>query len=216
MKEENEKALVALETIQSKIYEIRGVKVMLDFDLAKLYGVETRSLKQSVRRNMNRFDEDFMFTLDNNECNHLIHIGVSQNVIPKGYNTGGSNIMAFTELGVAMLSSVLRSEIAIGVNKNIMRAFVATRQMLYAQEITNKRIENLQEVADRQIGKLEQDMRGLKEYIEEVFTDYNDINEDTRIQLELINMTLAELQCKIKEKESEPELKPRNPIGFKK
>ena len=118
-----------LQTIQNRIYEIRGCKVMLDFDLAEMYGIETRVLKQAVRRNIDRFPEDFLFMLSKEESNSLINIGVSQNVIPKGYNPGGANVFAFTELGVAMLSSVLRSDIAIKVNISIMRAFVAIRQL---------------------------------------------------------------------------------------
>ena len=102
----------------------------------------------------------------------------------------------FTEMGVAMLSSVLRSNTAIQVNINIMRAFVAVRQM-----ITNPPVDKTTE--------LQQEVKELKEYIEDVFTDYNDINEDTRIQLELINKTLAELQVQNKLSN-----KPRNPIGF--
>ena len=72
--------------IENKIYEVRGTKVMLDFDLAELYGIETRTLKQAVRRNIERFPEDFMFMLTKEEANNLIHIGVSQNVISPEYN----------------------------------------------------------------------------------------------------------------------------------
>ena len=103
---------------------------------------------------------------------------------------------AFTELGVAMLSSVLNSKTAIEINRGIVRIFVAIRQLVLNAPI------------DR-FGKLENEVRELKQYIEDVFTDYNDINEDTRTQLELINGTLAELQMKNKE------LKPRNPIGYR-
>ena len=92
--------------IENKIYEVRGTKVMLDFDLAELYGIETRTLKQAVRRNIERFPEDFMFMLTKEEANNLIHIGVSQNVISPEYNVGSTNIFAFTENGVSMLSSV--------------------------------------------------------------------------------------------------------------
>ena len=119
-----------LTIIQSKIYEIRNCKVMLDFDLAEMYQVETRVLKQAVRRNIDRFPDDFMFRLSKEEANILINTGVSQNVIPKGYNSGGADIFAFTESGVAMLSSVLRSNTAIKMNINIMRAFVAVRQLI--------------------------------------------------------------------------------------
>lgn len=105
-----------LAIIESRIYEIRGIKVMLDFDLAELYGIETRVLKQAVRRNIERFPEDFMFKLLPEKAIQLISIGVSQNVIPPSYNIGASSLFAFTESGVAMLSSVLRSALAIQVN----------------------------------------------------------------------------------------------------
>ena len=184
-----------LQIIQNRIYEIRGHKVMLDFDLAEMYQVETRVLKQAVRRNIDRFPEDFMFRLTKEEANVLINIGVSQNVIPKGYNPGGADMFAFTEHGVTMLSSVLRSGIAVNVSIQIVRAFVAMRQLVLASPETETR-------------ELQKEVKELKQYIEEVFTDYNDINEDTRIQIELINETLAELQTKNKA------LKPRRPIGY--
>ena len=185
---------VDLQMIQRRIYEIRGQRVMLDFDLAELYGTETKQLKRAVRRNSERFDgEDFMFELTKDELSRC-QIGT--------LNTGrGSNIkympFAFTELGVAMLSSVLNSKTAIEINRGIMRAFVAIRQLL----ITSPVSENIQ---------LRQEMKELKEYMEEVFADQNDINEDTRIQIELINQTLAELQVQNKEREK----KPRPRIGF--
>ena len=113
-----------IEVIQHKIFEIRGYKVMLDFDLALLYNVETRVLKQAVRRNINRFPEDFMFSLTESEINQL----VSQSVIPSKSYLGGALPFAFTEQGIAMLSSVLNSEKAIEVNISIIRAFVTFRQ----------------------------------------------------------------------------------------
>lgn len=103
---------------------------------------------------------------------------------------------AFTEHGVAQLSSVLNSDLAIEINIQIIRAFIAVRQL-----ISNPPIDR--------VGRLESETKELKDYIEEVFADYNDINEDTRMQLELINQTLAELQAKKKAED-----KPRNPIGF--
>ena len=114
-----------LELIQSKIYEIRGQRVMLDFDLAVLYQVETRVLNQAVKRNIKRFPSDFMFQLTPDEWVIL----KSQFVIS---SWGGTRKLpfAFTEQGLAMLSGVLNSDIAIQVNINIMRAFVAVRQML--------------------------------------------------------------------------------------
>lgn len=180
-----------LELIQSKIYEIREQRVMLDFDLAALYQVETRVLNQAVKRNMKRFPSDFMFQLTSDEWAIL----KSQFVIS---SWGGTRKLpfAFTEQGLAMLSGVLNSDIAIQVNINIMRAFVAVRQML-----ANPPIDRL--------GNIEKEVKELKEYIEEVFADYNDINDDTRMQLELINQTLAELQA-----QKRMENKPRNPIGF--
>ena len=180
-----------LELIQSKIYEIRGQKVMLDFDLAALYQVETRVLNQAVKRNIKRFPSDFMFQLTSDEWAIL----KSQFVIS---SWGGTRKLpfAFTEQGLAMLSGVLNSDIAIQVNINIMRAFVAVRQMLVNPPV------------DR-LGNIEKEVKELKEYIEEVFADYNDINDDTRMQLDIINQTLAELQA-----QKRMENKPRNPIGF--
>ncbi|TRX39750.1 ORF6N domain-containing protein [Flavobacterium restrictum] len=112
-----------IEVIQNKIFEIRGCKVMLDFDLALMYNVETKVFKQSVRRNINRFPEDFMFELTEIEFNSLRSQIVTS-------NRGGSRYMpfAFTEQGIAMLSSVLNSEKAIEVNISIIRAFVTFRQ----------------------------------------------------------------------------------------
>ena len=113
--------------IKDMVYTIRGQQVMLDFHIAGLYHVETRTLKQAVKRNLKRFPPDFMFIISQNEANTLLSIGVSQNVIPPDYNFGATSPMVFTEQGVAMLSSVLRSKIAVEVNIEIMRAFVAAR-----------------------------------------------------------------------------------------
>jgi len=123
-----------LQIIQNKIFEVRGCRVMLDYHLAELYQVETRALKQAVKRNIERFPSDFMFVLTQEEANLLLSIGVSQNVIPPAYNFGVAMPMAFTEQGVAMLSSVLRSKVAIEVNISIMRAFVLMRQMAIGYE----------------------------------------------------------------------------------
>ncbi|MBS3123316.1 ORF6N domain-containing protein [Candidatus Woesearchaeota archaeon] len=112
--------------IQDKIYFIRGLQVMLDRDLARFYNIETRALKQAVNRNQKRFPSDFIFVLNENEVN----IMVSQNVIPSKKHLGGALPYAFTEQGVANLSSVLNSEKAIEVNIQIMRAFVAMRRFL--------------------------------------------------------------------------------------
>src|SRR5712691_10311003 len=112
--------------VERRIFLIRGQNVMLDFDLAELYGVETRALKQAVRRNLDRFPADFMFKLSAAEIKNL----VSQTVIPTRGKLGGAIPMAFSEQGVAMLSSVLRSRRAVQVNIAIMRAFVRLREML--------------------------------------------------------------------------------------
>ena len=183
--------------IQQKIYLIRGEQVMLDFDLAEMYGMETRTLKQAVRRNMNRFPSDFMFELTKEEYASLRSQFVT---LKKGRGQHTKYLpFAFTEQGVAMLSSILNSDIAIEVNIAIMRTFVAVRRL----------VNTLSASPTERIDKLEQDVKELKEYMEEVFTDQNDINEDTRMQLELINQALAELQSFKKREE-----KPRNPIGF--
>jgi hypothetical protein len=124
-----------IEVIQNKIHEIRGHKIMLDFDLALLYEIETRVLKQAVKRNLKRFPDDFMFVLSEIEINML----VSQNVIPSKSYFGGSFPFAFTEQGVAMLSSVLKSDKAIEINISIMRTFVTIRQFaLNYTELQNR------------------------------------------------------------------------------
>jgi len=118
------------EIIQNKIHEIRGVRVMLDFDLAALYQVETKVLKQTVRRNLDRFPEDFMFELTEQEHNSLI-ISLRSQIVTSN-NKGGRRYMpfAFTEHGVIMLASLLRSDIAIQTSIKITRAFVAMRSYI--------------------------------------------------------------------------------------
>ena len=194
-----------IQTIQSKIYEIRGQRVMLDCDLATMYGVETKALKRAVRRNIQRFPQDFMFEITPQEQNNLRNQnGTSSysenqdvtNLRSKNgtSNWGGSryNAFAFTELGVAMLSSVLNSETAIDINIKIMRAFVELRRLT-------------QTAADN-YNELRKEINSVKNYIEEILEDQNDINEDHRAQLDAISMALAELQSK--------ESKPRRRIGF--
>ena len=182
-----------LELIQSKIYEIRGQRVMLDFDLAELYQVETRVLNQAVKRNIDRFPEDFMFQVTAEEWVVISSqfVMTSRNKRPKS-----ALPLAFTEHGVVMLSSVLRSDIAVQTSVLITRAFVAMRQMIANSPVIMS-------------AQHQKEMKELKEYIEDVFADPNDINEDTRMQIELINQVLAELQ--VHKKLSE---KTRRPIGF--
>ena len=187
--------MVDLQRIQSKIYEIRGHKVMINRDLAELYQVTTGNLNKSVQRNIKRFPSDFMFQLTKEEFDQLKTNLIFQNGIS---NWGGTRKLpyAFTEQGPAMLSGISNSDTAIQVNINIIRAFVAMRRL-----ISNPPVDKNAE--------LREEMKKLKDYMEEIFADQNDINEDTRIQLELINQTLAELQ--VHQKLSD---KPRRPIGF--
>jgi len=121
------KPLIPAERIANKILLIRDEKIMLDFHLAELYEIETRALKQAVKRNIERFPDDFMFELTEDEVNNL----VSQNVIPSKSYLGGAVPYAFTETGVAMLSSVLKSKQAVDINIAIMRTFVMLRKMVY-------------------------------------------------------------------------------------
>ena len=138
------------QTIQSRIYDIRGQKVMLDHDLAELYHTETKKLKQAVRRNSDRFPEDFMFELTRDEYNSLR----SQIVTLKSASARGKFSkylpFAFTEQGVAMLSSVLRSKKAIQVNIAIMRAFVFIRQYALSHRDLTERLKELEAKYDRQ------------------------------------------------------------------
>ena len=183
-----------LQLIQSKIYEVRGQKVMLDRDLAELYNVTTSNLNKAVKRNIRRFPDDFMFQLTKAEFDELKTNLIFQN---GASNWGGTRKLpyAFTEQGLAMLSGLLNSDIAIKVNVNIMRAFVAIRQMI----TDNSPLKRL--------STLEKNFNELKQDLEEIFADYNDINEDTRAQIEALNTTLAELQAK-------PKNTPRSPVGF--
>ena len=133
--------IIPPEAVINKIYVFRDVKVMLDRDLAELYGVETRRLNEQVKRNINRFPLDFMFQLDKKEFENLI----SQNATS---NQGGVRKLpyVFTEQGVSMLSSVLNSERAINVNIQIMRTFTKLRQMLSSHEDLRKKIESMEKL----------------------------------------------------------------------
>ena len=182
-----------IQTIQNKIYEIRGQRVMLDRDLAMLYSVETRVLNQAVKRNAERFPTDFMFQLTAEEWSFIS----SQFVMTSRLKRPKSALpFAFTEHGALMLASVLRSDVAIDMSIKITRAFVAMRSMVAVLSNT---------VAD--VAQLRKDFEELKLDIEDILADQNNINEDTRMQLELINQSLAALQA--------PPKKPHRPIGFK-
>lgn len=172
-------AMNELEEIRTKIYEIRGVQVMLDRDLAELYGVETGALNRAVKRNIERFPCDFMFQLNKEEHSILkCQFGIS--------SWGGARTLpfAFTEQGVAMLSGVLRSTTAIQVNIRIMRAFVAVRQYLSMQKRDND--------------ALEARIKKLEETFEESLRDRNEIDEDTRFRLDQIELALAEMRSDFK------------------
>ena len=179
-----------LDNIQNLIYVIRGQRVMLDFDLARLYEVETKYLKRQVRRNMERFEgDDFMFEVTPEEILRC------QNVTS---SWGGSryNAFAFTEIGVSMLSSVLSSKVAIQANRKIMRAFVAYRH-LAELPIAATYLE------------LRKEIESVRAEVNDILADQNEINESTRVQLDAISLALAELQAKNPEEE-----KARRPIGF--
>ena len=188
-----------LQVIQNKIYEIRGQRVMLDFDLAAIYQVETRALKQAVRRNIERFTDDFLFVLTREEANSLITIGVSQNVISPDYNIGSSDMFAFTEQGVAMLSSVLRSKAAIQANIAIMRAFVAMRN--YITTTTS---------VSAELAEIRAKLALLERNDEDNMEAVNDLSEDMRQELDNIYQAIAALS--VKPQQVTP---PHKPIGFK-
>lgn len=154
-----------LQLIQQKIYDIRGCRVMLDFDLASLYDVETRTLKQAVRRNLSRFPNDFMFQLKKDEWTELITIC---DKLPKSVKYSPALPMAFTEQGVAMLSSVLRSPTAIEINISIMRAFVMIREMALGYDELLKRIEQLEMSTNAQFSEIYQALTELMKKPEKV------------------------------------------------
>ena len=168
--------------IQNKIYEIRGQKVMIDRDLAEMYGVQTKALNQAVKRNIERFPEDFMFQLTTEETQNWKSQIVTTNSIKMGLRR---NPYAFTELGVAMLSSVLTSKIAIQVNIGIMRAFVAVRHYLLSANNPTQEIEDLK-----------QRVKELEESSEDTLAA--DLSEDTRKELDDIYLALTELAEKKK------------------
>lgn len=174
--------------IKTKIHEIRGQQVMLDFDLAELYGVETKQLKRAVRRNLERFPPDFMFELNMEEFNSLKMslrcqfgtLDITPGDLPK-YAP-----FAFTEQGVAMLSGVLRSPTAIEVNIRIMRAFVAIRRYLATPNCGHCQLEG--------------EVKRLAAYIEEILADQNEINEDTWNALAVLQAAVFPVDGTDKEK----------------
>ena len=208
-----------IDVIKNRIYEVRGQRVMLDRDLAELYNVETKVLNQAVKRNIERFPEDFMFRMDNSEWEFLRSQIVTSKIVPLSTEDEEDNDSrdvlrsqfvtskdgrggvrytpyVFTELGIAMLSSVLRSETAIQVNINIMRAFVAIRHAVSAWQDTNLKVEQLSHKVD-----------SLNARVDEILHEQNENNMEMAVQIEALNNALNQLH--------EKPFTPRKRIGFK-
>ena len=186
-----------LQPIQSKIYEIRGVRVMLDRDLAELYQVSTRALNQAVKRNIERFPSDFMFQLTDMETANW----KSQIVMTNSINMGlRRNPYAFTEQGVSMLASVLKSQVAVYVSIAVMRAFVAMRNYITTTTTVTAELAEIR----AKLALLERNDEDNAEAI-------NDLSEDVRKELDDIYTAIAALSVKIPKSPA-----PRRPIGFRK
>ncbi len=184
-----------LQTIQNKIYEIRGQRVMLDRDLAELYQVSTSALNQAVKRNIERFPADFMFQLSDEEIENW----KSQIVITKSITMGlRHKPFAFTEQGVSMLASVLRSKVAVQASIAIMRAFVAMRNYISTTSIVTA-----------ELAEIRTKLALLERNDEDNAAAVNDLSEDIHQELETIYEAIAALSIKKREPI-------RNPIGFKK
>jgi len=161
--------LVPVEIIANKIFLIRGQKVMLDRDLAELYGVDTAMLKRQVRRNKDRFPNDFMFTLNDEEVKGMVcHFG-----IPSKSYFGGALPYAFTEQGVSMLSSVLNSKRAIQVNIQIMRTFTQMRQMMLSYKDLKEKIDKMESKYDKQFHIVFQALKQMLELPKPVLPKQN-------------------------------------------
>ena len=227
------KGTADIEVVKHRIYEVRGMQVMLDRDLAELYNVETKVLNQAVKRNIERFPEDFMFKLNKSEWvllrsqiatlkesalstdtedidvvetslrSQIVTLNndedsmSSQIVMTNGRGQHSKYLpYAFTELGIAMLSSVLRSETAIQVNINIMRAFVAIRHAIGAWQGVNLKVEQLSHKVDN-----------LNARVDEILHEQNENNMEMAVQINALNDALDQLR----EKPSAP----RKRIGYK-
>ena len=180
--------------VQNLIYEIRGQKVMLDFDLARLYQVETKALNQAVKRNAERFPSDFMFRLTAEEVLNMR----SQIVTASKRNTSAPPF-AFTEQGVAMLASVLKSPIAVTASISIMRAFVQVRQYLLTSASMSAELNELRAKVDILALQREEDLGAV-----------NDLSEDVRQDIDNLYLAIGELSSRMEEKKQEP----RRKIGF--
>ena len=180
--------------VQNLIYEIRGQKVMLDFDLARLYQVETKALNQAVKRNAERFPSDFMFRLTAEEVLNMR----SQFVTASKRNTSAPPF-AFTEQGVAMLASVLKSPIAVAASISIMRAFVQVRQYLLTSASMSAELNELRAKVDLLALQREEDLGAV-----------NDLSEDVRQDIDNLYLAIGELSSRMEEKKQAP----RRKIGF--
>ena len=153
-----------LQVIQKLIYEIRGQKVMIDFDLADLYGTETRILKQGVKRNIERFPKDFMFQLNKKEWQELISIG---DKLREGVKYSPALPYAFTEHGVTMLASILKSKKAIQMNIAIVRAFIALKQFALNYRELADQIKELKDTTSNHNAQLNQIYNALESLLDE-------------------------------------------------
>ena len=180
--------------VQNLIHEFRGKKVMLDFDLARLYQVETRVLNQSVKRNLKRFPSDFMFQLTEEEW--LMN---SSQIVMTSNRPKSALPYAFTEQGVAMLSGLLKSDVAIAANIAIMRAFVQVREYLLAASTVSAELKELRAKVDLLALQREDDLGAV-----------NDLSEDVRKDIDNLYLAIGELSSRMEEKKAEP----RRKIGF--
>ena len=180
--------------VQNLIYEIRGQKVMLDSDLAKLYQVETKVLNQAVRRNIKRFPEDFMFQLENKEFANL-----KSQIVTSSWGGRRTPPLAFTEEGIAMLSSVLHSDVAIAANISILRAFVKVREYLLMVSTVSAEVKELRAKVDLLAMQQEENLGAV-----------NDLSEDVRKDIDNLYRAIGELSSRIEEKKREPQRR----IGF--
>ena len=181
--------------VQNLIHEFRGKKVMLDFDLARLYQVETRVLNQSVKRNLKRFPLDFMFQLTEDEW-----ITNSSQIVMTSNRPKSALPYAFTEQGVAMLSGLLKSDVAIAANIAIMRAFVQVREYLLAASTVSAELNELRAKVDLLALQREEDLGAV-----------NDLSEDVRQDIDNLYLAIGELSSRMEEKKQEP----RRKIGFR-
>ena len=181
--------------VQNLIHEIRGQRVMLDFDLARLYQVETRVLNQSVRRNLNRFPPDFMFQLTEEEW-----FMMSSQIVMTSKRPKSAIPLAFTEQGVAMLSGLLKSDVAVAANIAIMRAFVQVREYLLAATSVSAELRELRAKVDLLAMQQEENLAAV-----------NDLSEDVRHDIDNLYLAIGELAARIEAKRAEP--RPR--VGFK-